>query len=651
MMRTCIWGHVRPSQEREPAACRHTSASAGPPRLPPRSRATPPRSAPLAAAPPRFPTRPRAAPRPSAGSRGAQPGLGARARLRPSGGGRVSRRRGDAMRGARGVLLALLLARLAAAGPGAPPGVAVELPAGAARGAAPQAEAAAPRGAPAARAARGGARIPAAGALRGRPAPPPRRRRAPRVPPRPRPRPAAAGSPETCGLRRPGAADTSRRAGGSRSVNQMCVEKSLLFRTNTPYRTDTIAVPGGHDLLFCVQLDDSKLNYFQQPQHINESDFLKFSEKYGRHSFLAVSQVQPSFSAFYRAGDPILIYFDSSSALSVLRQPVKMGVSGLCVDGNPAGFLDSKSTSCTRIFTNLSKSCITDPALDAASYYRDFTVLKVPIDGTVVQSMKVKIIPVAPPRAPHMKDNTCNNAVSETRTLSHTLPRSGNPGFITGAPLLIANTGAMQHMSILRSEGDGSCSQFLRHTVQFGKNMRTSCKLSLPQTEESNCSYTQMKLYEALQGMNTAEDLAIIGSAHSIQVEEWTTILIQNCSVQAMNCTSCCMVPVTLDIQILWTKVGLLSNPQAQILSARYSYQCHPLKFLSMSLVPLTTVVTFADMTEWPEPPRGQPKIQWKLPFDFFFPFKVVLNGERSYRGDLAAYFLLILILSSVLCF
>nr|XP_047904779.1 tectonic-3 isoform X2 [Anser cygnoides] len=431
----------------------------------------------------------------------------------------------------------------------------------------------------------------------------------------------------------------------------MCVEKSLLFRTNTPYRTDTIAVPGGHDLLFCVQLDDSKLNYFQQPQHINESDFLKFSEKYGRHSFLAVSQVQPSFSAFYRAGDPILIYFDSSSALSVLRQPVKMGVSGLCVDGNPAGFLDSKSTSCTRIFTNLSKSCITDPALDAASYYRDFTVLKVPIDGTVVQSMKVKIIPVAPPRAPHMKDNTCNNAVSETRTLSHTLPRSGNPGFITGAPLLIANTGAMQHMSILRSEGDGSCSQFLRHTVQFGKNMRTSCKLSLPQTEESNCSYTQMKLYEALQGMNTAEDLAIIGSAHSIQVEEWTTILIQNCSVQAMNCTSCCMVPVTLDIQILWTKVGLLSNPQAQILSARYSYQCHPLKFLSMSLVPLTTVVTFADMTEWPEPPRGQPKIQWKLPFDFFFPFKVVLNGERSYRGDLAAYFLLILILSSVLCF
>ncbi|NXK54381.1 TECT3 protein, partial [Chauna torquata] len=426
-----------------------------------------------------------------------------------------------------------------------------------------------------------------------------------------------------------------------------------------------------------------KLNYYQQPQHIKESDFLKFSEKYSRRSFLAVSQVQPSASTFYRAGDPILIYFDSSSVLSVLRQPVKMGASGLCVDGNPVGFLDSKSTICTRIFTNLTRSCITEPALDAASYYRDFTVLKslpccltmslillwiqviyeIEFNGTHgIQSVSVrfKVTNISGNSGFSLQQRfTLHFWVSApilpgllpSLTLSHALPRSGNPGYITGAPLLIANTGAMQHMSILRSEGDGSCSQFLRHTVQFGRNMRTSCKLSLPQMEESNCSYIQLKLYKALQGVSTAADLAITGSAHSTQVEEWTTILIQNCSVQAMNCTSCCMVPVTLDIQILWTKVGLLSNPQAQILGARYFYQCHPLKFLSTSLVPLTTVVTFSDMTEWPEPPRGQPKIHWKLPFDFFFPFKVVLNGERSYRVDLAAYFLMILILSSVLCF
>ncbi|KAF1506609.1 Tectonic-3, partial [Eudyptula minor novaehollandiae] len=424
----------------------------------------------------------------------------------------------------------------------------------------------------------------------------------------------------------------------------------------------------------------AKLNYFQQPQDIKESDFLKFLEKYGRHSFLAPSQVQPSFSAFYRAGDPILIYFDSSSVLSTLRQPVKMGASGLCVDGNPAGFLDSKSTSCTRIFANLSKSCVTDPALDAASYYRDFTVLKVPINDTIVQAMKViyeiefsGIHGIQSVSVRFKVSNISGNSGSSLQqhftlhfwvsvpilpgllpslTLSHTLPRSGNPGYITGAPLLVANSGAVQHMSILQSKGDGSCSQFFRHTVQFGRNMRTGCKLSLsPILEESNCSYIQQKLYKALQGMNRAEDLAITGSAHSTQAEEWTTILIQNCSVQAVNCTSCCMVPVTLEIQILWTKVGLLSNPQAQILGARYFYQCHPLKFLSTSVVPLTTVVTFTDMTEWPEPPRGQPQIHWKLPFDIFFPFKVALNLERSYRGDLAVCVFLILIMFSILSF
>ncbi|NXY81550.1 TECT3 protein, partial [Alcedo cyanopectus] len=415
-----------------------------------------------------------------------------------------------------------------------------------------------------------------------------------------------------------------------------------------------------------------KLNFFQQPQDIKEIDFWKFLEKYGRHSFLPPSQAQPSFSAFYRAGDPIVISFDSSSVLSTLRQPVKMGASGLCVDGNPAGFLDSKSTSCTRVFASLSKSCVTDPALDAASYYRDFTVLRSASDSSLnwdfqviyeiefsatrgIQSVSVrfKVSNISGSPGSTLQQHFTLHFWVSTKTLSHTLPRSGNPGYITGSPLLVANSDAVHQVSFFcyQSEGDGSCSRFFRHTVQFGRNMRSGCKLSLsPTLEERNCSYIQQKLYKALQGPNRAEDLAITGSANSAQAEEWTTILIQNCSVQAVNCTSCCMVPVTLEIQILWTKVGLLSKPQAQILGARYFYQCHPLKSLNTSTVPLTTVVTFTDMTEWPEPPRGQPQTNWKLPFDIFFPFKEALNLERSYGDDLAACFLLILIISSVLC-
>ncbi|XP_048714623.2 tectonic-3 isoform X2 [Caretta caretta] len=499
--------------------------------------------------------------------------------------------------------------------------------------------------------------------------------------------------------------------GSTRIVNQVCVEKSLIFRNNTPYHTEIVTDPSGYESLFCVQLSDSKLNYFQQPQKVKKSDFSVYLAQYGGPSFIPPSQDQPSSSAFYRAGDPIQTYFAASSVLSTLRQPVGMGANGLCIDGNHAGFLESKSTSCTRTFTNLSSSCTTDPALDAASYYRDFTILKVPVNMTVVQLMQVRITPVTQPGAPQMDGNTCHNVVSEviyeiefngthgiqnvsvqlkvtsvsgnslqqrftlqfwSRTPSYTLPRSGNPGYIIGAPLLSLNNGARQQVTILQSQGDGICSQTLRYKVQFGMNVRTSCQLRLHTTlrssaisslnsfrtlgisqtmEDGNCSYFQEKLYQALQGVSSPQALAIIGSAEPTQRDQWTSLIVRNCSMQAGNCASCCMVPVSLKIQVLWAEVGLQSNPQSQVLGARYWYQCQSLKSLSMTMVPLTTVVAFTDMTEWPEPPRSQPSTYWKLPFDFFFPFKVALNGGISCQGDLAGAFLMSLTFCSILSF
>ncbi|XP_037759540.2 tectonic-3 isoform X2 [Chelonia mydas] len=479
--------------------------------------------------------------------------------------------------------------------------------------------------------------------------------------------------------------------GSTRIVNQVCVEKSLIFRNNTPHHTEIVTDPSGYESLFCVQLSDSKLNYFQQPQKVKKSDFSVFLAQYGGPSFIPPSQDQPSSSAFYRAGDPIQTYFAASSVLSTLRQPVGMGANGLCIDGNHAGFLESKSTSCTRTFSNLSSSCTTDPALDAASYYRDFTILKVPVNMTVVQLMQVRITPVTQPGAPQMDGNTCHNVVSEviyeiefngtdgiqnvsvqlkvtsvsgnslqqrftlqfwSRTPSYTLPRSGNPGYIIGAPLLSLNNGARQQVTILQSQGDGICSQTLRYKVQFGMNVRTSCQLSISQTmEDGNCSYFQEKLYQALQGVSSPQALAIIGSAEPTQRDQWTSLIVRNCSMQAGNCASCCMVPVSLKIQVLWAEVGLQSNPQSQVLGARYWYQCQSLKSLSVTMVPLTTVVAFTDMTERPEPPRSQPSTYWKLPFDFFFPFKVALNGGISCQGDLAGAFLMSLTFCSILSF
>ncbi|XP_062988532.1 tectonic-3 isoform X2 [Elgaria multicarinata webbii] len=474
--------------------------------------------------------------------------------------------------------------------------------------------------------------------------------------------------------------------GSTRAVSHVCVEKSLIFRNNTPYRTEVLPGPGGCLSLFCVQLNDSRLNYFQKPQVVTEENFPALAAEYGGPSFISAEQVQPSPSVFYQVGDPIQIYFAATSVLSVLKQPVGMGASQLCIDENPAGFLESKSTSCIRILTNLMNSCTTDPALDAASYYRHFSVLKVPVNMTIFQPVQVNIIPLSEPASPSLNGSTCHNVVSEviyevefngihgiqkvsvqfkvasvfgnpaatlqqrfslhfgSRSPSFTKRRSGNPGYIVGAPLIAMYNGTQQHVTILQNQGNGQCSATERHKVQFGKNMIAGCQFRL---QETNCTHLQELLYEAFQGGHSLGSLAITGNADPGHPGEWNGIFTQRCNIQGGHC----MVPISLEIQVLWAQVGLLSNPQAQVLGARYYYLCKPLKSLDiyMNMLSLTTAASFTDVTKWPEPPRDQPRVHWKLPFDFFFPFKMALSGAVSSSGSLAGTLLVFLMLFELL--
>lgn len=65
--------------------------------------------------------------------------------------------------------------------------------------------------------------------------------------------------------------------------------------------------------------------------------------------------------------------------------------------------------------------------------------------------------------------------------------------------------------------------------------------------EDGNCSYFQEMLYQALQGMNSPQGLAIIGSADPTQTDQWTSILTWNCSMQVIRMES-----------QLWTQLFLL---------------------------------------------------------------------------------------------
>ncbi|XP_045710180.1 tectonic-3 [Phyllostomus hastatus] len=478
--------------------------------------------------------------------------------------------------------------------------------------------------------------------------------------------------------------------GSVRSSSWVCVDNSLIFRSNSPFPSRIFRDLNGIRQ-FCVHVNNSKLNYFQELQKVNASNFQALATEFGGKSFTPTFQAEPP-PPFYRAGDPILTYFSEWSLIGFLKQPAGLGAGGLCTESNPAGFLESRSTTCARFFKNLANSCTLDPALNAASYY-NFTVLKVPGGMTDLQNVKfqVPVTPVSQAGSPLLAGNTCQNVVSQvtyeietngtfgiqkvsvgfgqanltvepgaslqqhfiirfrasqSTAASLRAPRSGNPGYIVGKPFL-ALTGDVSHsMTLLQSQGDGTCS-VRRHEVQFGVNAMSGCKLRL---KKMGCRHLQQEMYQTLHGRPRPEHVAIFGNADPAQKGEWTRILSRNCSVSATHCASCCVIPVSLEIQVLWAYVGLQSNPQAHVSGTRFLYQCQSIKDSKVTEVPLTTIVTFVDITQKPEPPRGQPRIDWKLPFDFFFPFKVAFSkGAHSQKGSVFPILILCFLLLGVL--
>ncbi|XP_054516358.2 tectonic-3 isoform X4 [Pan troglodytes] len=447
--------------------------------------------------------------------------------------------------------------------------------------------------------------------------------------------------------------------GSVRSSSWVCVDNSVIFRSNSPFPSRVFMDSNGIRQ-FCVHVNNSNLNYFQKLQKVNATNFQALAAEFGGESFTSTFQTQ-SPPSFYRAGDPILTYFPKWSVINLLRQPAGVGAGGLCAESNPAGFLESKSTTCTRFFKNLASSCTLDSALNAASYY-NFTVLKVPRGMTDPQNMEVTYemetngtfgiqkvsvslgqtnLTVEPGASLQQHFILRFRAFQQSTAASLTSPRSGNPGYIVGKPLL-----ALTDDISYSSQGNGSCS-VKRHEVQFGVNAISGCKLRL---KKADCSHLQQEIYQTLHGRPRPEYVAIFGNADPAQKGGWTRILNRHCSISAINCTSCCLIPVSLEIQVLWAYVGLLSNPQAHVSGVRFLYQCQSIQdSQQVTEVSLTTLVNFVDITQKPEPPRGQPKMDWKWPFDFF-PFKVAFSrGVFSQKCSVSPILILCLLLLGVL--
>ncbi|NWX78917.1 TECT1 protein, partial [Alca torda] len=231
--------------------------------------------------------------------------------------------------------------------------------------------------------------------------------------------------------------------------------------------------------------------------------------------------------------------------------------------------------------------------------------------------------------------------ISFTQVNTKPVPLSGNPGYVVGLPVragfrpqgypfpveILFNTNKYGQLTVLQSTSNQDClaAQGARTPVLFGYNMVSGCKLRI--TAAMKCQPLTQTLLDLLKGQTFPEYVASFGNSRAQDVLDWVPITHFQTSEQRIYNTfqSSCQIPISLEIEVKWTKYGSLVNPQARIVNVTATITTTTLKQLPSGrerTIPITSSVVFTDISSPAEPGyKAWPTINVKLPFDFFFPF------------------------------
>ncbi|KAF1447884.1 TECT1 protein, partial [Pygoscelis papua] len=381
----------------------------------------------------------------------------------------------------------------------------------------------------------------------------------------------------------------------------------------------------------------------------------------------------------YEYGVPI----QTVDAFLRLPSPV---VSSWCSDANPAGFLVNQATKCIRSASV--EKCGNIQAVSMLFYINSsILAVNITVQSIVVQSlngMRTLLNGSDVLRLPMILDELCINIVlgvsyhitytdtgeiieaaasfvlgainkealsiqqsfeiSFTQVNTKPVPLSGNPGYVVGLPVRAGfrpqgypfpveilftalNTNKYSQLTILQSTSNQDClaAQGARTPILFGYNMISGCKLRI--TAAMKCQPLTQTLLDLLKGQSFPEYVASFGNSQAQDVLDWVPITHLHTSEQRIYNTfqSSCQIPVSLEIEVKWTKYGSLVNPQARIANVTATMTTTTLKQLPSGrerTIPITSSVVFTDISSPAEPGyKAWPTINAKLPFDFFFPF------------------------------
>nr|XP_019966025.1 PREDICTED: tectonic-1 isoform X1 [Paralichthys olivaceus] len=440
-----------------------------------------------------------------------------------------------------------------------------------------------------------------------------------------------------------------------------------------------------HDI-FCVQ-SQNRIDGWSHPSPAlpTDSNFDSLFKQFT--SFLFGSEentAELQASSGYQYGD-VMVTAGEDGERGMFWLPAP-GVTADCVDTSPAAFLKDESRVCSRR-VNLDQDCSSLPALKMDTYTdiqlftgknNDAAVVPVEVASVIQQSVEgtqttwkmsggenlsplllnpelcanvvLKVVYV-------MKYNPAGEIVNVSVSLvlgfvrEAALPLkqefhitfvqqdaeevavhySGNPGYVVGLPLvsgtrtqdgIVRSIDPRETLSLLDAAEDQDCLRgpHQRSPVLFGLDSMSGCTLRLE--DNVNCSLVSQALLDVLRGPNYLQYVASFGNSPLNNPLDWLQI---NSSFSPREAQSC-SIPLSLHLEVKWTKYGSLVNAQPQIVSIKEVIQTNTTSLARLSggssILTISMSVAFIPVSAAALPGyNAMPTINAKLPYDFFSPF------------------------------
>ncbi|XP_068596220.1 tectonic-1-like [Brachionichthys hirsutus] len=474
--------------------------------------------------------------------------------------------------------------------------------------------------------------------------------------------------------------------GHQRLCSQKTASYSLVSAADGYSELKTSVQKETNDDVFCVQ-SQNRIDGFAHPAPALPTD-RTFDSLFERFSSSEIrgqtSAAGPRAGPGYQYGD-VMVTPGRPGQPGLLRLPAP-GVTADCVDSSPAAFLRDQSSRCSRRVV-LDRDCGGVPALSVDSYARvqlragrnaDAALVPVEVSSVVLQSVEGTQTELQVPGEDHLHavllgPGLCANAVLKVGyvvkyspsgeilnasvslllgfvrqsalplqqefhitfvqedTDQATAHYSGNPGYIVGLPLvsgtrtaagIVQSIDPRDTLSLLHSTGDQDCLQgpHQRSPILFGLDFVSGCTLRLK--DASNCSLVLQSLLDVLRGDSYPQYVASFGNSPLEHPLDWVPIQRGFDAGGARSCS----VPLSLHLEIEWTRYGSLGNPQARIVSVREVIETGPPGLAPPrsgggGVLPISSSVSFVAVAAAAAPAyRATPTIDAQLPSGFFSP-------------------------------